>query len=205
MFWLLHCNLTDGWWMYETAICVSMEPSKNLNTVSCYELIDYGCKQGCKTRCKCAAANFPCTVEEFESSSRLSVSCCNFISVHVMHLLSPAWALDFDFWTDSIQIFKWNNNKTHSNRRVRHFVWPSFSRPVHQSALIGLQSAPRAYSHSRFPRQNIVQELCESQGGRPGLSVLTSLLVSVDVKLYWTMLRHWSQLVPNMSTDIWGH
>ena len=40
-----------------------------------------------------------------------------------------------------------------------------------------------------------VQELCESRGGRPGLSVLTSLLVSVDV-------RHWSQLVPNMSTDI---
>ena len=27
-----------------------------------------------------------------------------------------------------------------------------------------------------------VQELCESQGGRPGLSVLTSLTVSVDVK-----------------------
>ena len=48
----------------------------------------------------------------------------------------------------------------------------------------------------------IVQELCESQGGRPGLSVLTSLLVSVDVKIYCTVLRHWSQLVPNMSTDI---
>ena len=30
----------------------------------------------------------------------------------------------------------------------------------------------------------IVQELCESRGGRPGPSVLTSLLVSVDVKLY---------------------
>ena len=30
----------------------------------------------------------------------------------------------------------------------------------------------------------IVQELCESRGGRPKLSVLTSLLVSVDVKLY---------------------
>ena len=29
-----------------------------------------------------------------------------------------------------------------------------------------------------------VQELCESRGGRPGLSVLTSLLVSVDVKQY---------------------
>ena len=31
---------------------------------------------------------------------------------------------------------------------------------------------------------HIVQELCESRGGRPELSVLTSLLVSVDVKLY---------------------
>ena len=45
-----------------------------------------------------------------------------------------------------------------------------------------------------------VQGLCESRGGRPGLSVLTSLMVSVDVKL-----THWSQLVPNMSTDIRGH
>ena len=32
--------------------------------------------------------------------------------------------------------------------------------------------------------ERIVQELCESRGGRPGLSVLTSLLVSVDVKIY---------------------
>ena len=31
---------------------------------------------------------------------------------------------------------------------------------------------------------DIVQELCESRGGRPGLSVLTSLMVSVDVKIY---------------------
>ena len=30
----------------------------------------------------------------------------------------------------------------------------------------------------------IIQELCESRGGRPGLSVLTSLLASVDVKIY---------------------
>ena len=29
-----------------------------------------------------------------------------------------------------------------------------------------------------------VQELCESRGGRPELSVLTSLLASVDVKIY---------------------
>ena len=49
---------------------------------------------------------------------------------------------------------------------------------------------------------DFVQELCESRGGRPELSVLTSLLVSVDVNNYCTVLRHWSQLVPNMSTDI---
>ena len=48
----------------------------------------------------------------------------------------------------------------------------------------------------------LVQELCESRGGRPGLSDIASLLVSVDVKLYSTMLQHWSQLVPNMSSDI---
>ena len=33
----------------------------------------------------------------------------------------------------------------------------------------------------------IVQKLCESRGGRPRLSVLTRLLVSVDVKNYWTV------------------
>ena len=38
-----------------------------------------------------------------------------------------------------------------------------------------------------------------------GLSVLTSLLASVDVKIYWTMLQHWSQRVPNILADIWGH
>ena len=35
----------------------------------------------------------------------------------------------------------------------------------------------------RWANASIVQELCESRGGRPGLSVLTSLLVSVDVKI----------------------
>ena len=52
----------------------------------------------------------------------------------------------------------------------------------------------------------IVQELCESRGGRPGLSVLTSLLVSVDVKLvpkYGRLsLNVDVKLVPNMSADI---
>ena len=39
-------------------------------------------------------------------------------------------------------------------------------------------------SHSCPSTHFIVQELCENRGGRPGLSVLTSLLVSVDVKIY---------------------
>ena len=52
---------------------------------------------------------------------------------------------------------------------------------------------------------HIVQELCESWGGCPGLSFLTSLMVSVDVKQYWTILRHWFQLVPNISSDIRRH
>ena len=37
---------------------------------------------------------------------------------------------------------------------------------------------------TRKIENHIVQELCGSQGGRPGLSVLAGLLVSVDVKLY---------------------
>ena len=39
------------------------------------------------------------------------------------------------------------------------------------------------YTYRYTDTTNIVQELCESRGGRPGLSVLTSLLVS-DVKIY---------------------
>ena len=49
-----------------------------------------------------------------------------------------------------------------------------------------------------------VQELCESRGGRPGLSILMNFTVSVDVKQHRTVLRYWSQFVPNMSTDIRG-
>ena len=51
-----------------------------------------------------------------------------------------------------------------------------------------------------------VQELCKSWGGRPGLSILDlmSLTVSVDVKQTLTVLRHWSQFVLDMSTDIQG-
>ena len=75
-------------------------------------------------------------------------------------------------------------------------VWPTYSVPlrgfqVHVRRLMmqaeGRRTAQRMNSiKSSKEQQNsvIVQELCESRGGRPGLSVLTSLLVSVDVKIY---------------------
>ena len=50
-----------------------------------------------------------------------------------------------------------------------------------QILALGLQATKAVYQSISL---DIVQELCESRGGRPGLSVLTSLLVSVDVKLY---------------------
>jgi len=37
---------------------------------------------------------------------------------------------------------------------------------------------------SKLSGDDIVQKLCESRGGRPGMSVLTSLTVSVDIKRY---------------------
>ena len=46
------------------------------------------------------------------------------------------------------------------------------------------QKAIAVFCRMRGKYLTTVQELCESRGGRPGLSVLTSLLVSVDVKLY---------------------
>ena len=53
-----------------------------------------------------------------------------------------------------------------------------FSTPKVCDLLVSNKS--NKFSQSRI----IVQELCESRGGRLGLSVLTSLLVSVDVKIY---------------------
>jgi len=48
-----------------------------------------------------------------------------------------------------------------------------------------LVSGHLGYDYLRRPWSkvfHIVQELCESRGGRPGLSALMSLTVSVDVK-----------------------
>ena len=50
--------------------------------------------------------------------------------------------------------------------------------------LIKEKHATNKYTQINGMKHFIVQELCESRGGRPGLSVLTSLPVSVDVKNY---------------------
>ena len=47
-----------------------------------------------------------------------------------------------------------------------------------------VQETQKQYAYLSVTYKGIVQELCGSRGGRPGLSVLTSLLVSVDVKIY---------------------
>ena len=62
----------------------------------------------------------------------------------------------------------------------------SLSRPLPtlSPSLIGHLTSVDIKQHESKPGFVIVQELCESRGGRPGLSVLTSLLVSVDVKNY---------------------
>ena len=55
--------------------------------------------------------------------------------------------------------------------RLRQLTWHASKYKVHKF-------------HQSYILNPIVQELCESRGGRPELSVLTSLLVSVDVKNY---------------------
>ena len=74
---------------------------------------------------------------------------------------------------------------------------PSFTKPLLSSERLLFSSSSNVALRLQRPmtiskdyknnlcyqgRRLIVQELCESRGGRPGLSVLTSLLASVDVK-----------------------
>ena len=76
---------------------------------------------------------------------------------------------------------------------------PSFTKPLLSSERLLFSSSSNVALRLQRPmtiskdyknnlcykgRRHIVQELCESRGGRPELSVLTSLLASVDVKIY---------------------
>ena len=67
------------------------------------------------------------------------------------------------------------------------------------------QRLKKNFEEQASNKTRVHQELCKSRGGRPGLPVLISPMVSLDIKQHWTMLRHWSQFFPSVSTDIWGH
>ena len=81
-------------------------------------------------------------------------------------------------------MMKWRNKAEADNIYIRFF-------PASVRGLLLVIKQPK-YSHTQHKLQkattkklsSIVQELCESRGGRPGLFVLMSLLVSVDVKIY---------------------
>ena len=64
----------------------------------------------------------------------------------------------------------------------QEFVVHAYMPPVRRCTPCNKLGHLKAQCRSKVPV--IVQELCESRGGRPGLSVLTSLLGSVDVKNY---------------------
>ena len=69
---------------------------------------------------------------------------------------------------------------TEGETRVSQLVNTCSQRPVNRAG-----SRQDVLNGRRYWEVNpSVQELCESRGGRPGLSVLTSLPVSVDVKQY---------------------
>ena len=72
------------------------------------------------------------------------------------------------------------NVRSHVNVPPLHAPFPPFS-PSLISLMVSVDVKHHVYL---LTSRVIVQELCESRGGRPGLSVLTSLLVSVDVKIY---------------------
>ena len=92
-------------------------------------------------------------------------------------------------------VFKWHHGSegvklchsaaAHKARAIIQFVEEKkksyLSCPTHPTALTNIA----LYNFwAVFCFETIVQELCESRGGRPGLFVLTSLLISVDVKIY---------------------
>ena len=73
--------------------------------------------------------------------------------------------------------------KSHSSLKFR-VVPTNAPHTENGSRVHKIRSSRRTTPGQKAEKEVIVQELCESRGGRPGLSVLTSLLVSVDVKLY---------------------
>ena len=125
----------------------------------------------------------------------------------VLHILFPSALMLPNGILSGKGIFVWTYQKQHmcmDDTGTSLIWWQQVQTCVNLDSILSIH-AGGINKENQVRHDIIVQELCESRGGRPGLSVLTSLLVSVDVKIYCTVLWHWSQLVPNMSHDIWGH
>ena len=80
----------------------------------------------------------------------------------------------------------WNGGRIFFSR-VDFLCWLLFRYPFHPRVTTVARKNP---GHS-----------AKSAGGRLQLNTHTPYVCG----FYWTVLRHWSQLVPNMSIDIWGH
>ena len=160
----------------------------------------------------CLGLNWKLLLQIFAHHGAFSISFCFlFLFIFIFYMFSIAGDIYIYIYRERERKY----NKVQACLGLKTFtpkfrpLWGFFKACPVQSAWL-IPTYIYIYIYVSAPKQmqpwrTIVQELCDSRGGRPGLSVLTSLLVSVDVKLYWTMLRHRSQLVPSMSTDIWGH
>ena len=71
---------------------------------------------------------------------------------------------------------------SHSKKQNRNVRQTKSSWRLKINTPQSMLNPPRYKKGQRSSDSRIVQELYESRGGRPGLSVLTSLLASVDVK-----------------------
>ena len=80
----------------------------------------------------------------------------------------------------------WNGGRIFFSR-VDFLCWLLFRYPFH----------PRVTTVARKKSRSFCQK-CRWQ-------VTAKHAYTLRCGFYWTVLRHWSQLVPNMSNDIWGH
>ena len=71
--------------------------------------------------------------------------------------------------------------------RVSFLCWLLFRYPFHPSVTTVARKKSRSFCQK-----------CRWQ-------VTAKHAYTLRMWFYWTVLRHWSQLVPNMSNDIWGH
>ena len=133
----------------------------------------------------------PCPHSRFffpASAGHVHIACCTAASPLVKN--GPRWG----------PVLEWATATTlHCDR---WYTW-RISETLDTSSASLVRAGNRSDSRPNRPVHSPslrVQELCESRGGRrPGLPVLMSLTVSVDVKQHWTVLqRCGSQFVPNI-------